>query len=140
MFTYSTVTSIMHFQQAVPSELKSLASKLEDIQPLAGQNLPHRFSMIAFALSSLLALPILQVLGESGGLRPFSATCTWSLLIMKLTVALVYVLIIFGHRMIQNCDRSLPRHCHVLRTCSCPLEQYSLLKQSDKPLGSNGCI
>ncbi|KAI0596104.1 hypothetical protein F4775DRAFT_331290 [Biscogniauxia sp. FL1348] len=65
----------MHFPQAVPDEFQSLTSRLEIIPPPAGQSHQPRFSRVTLSLILLLALPILQALGESCGLHPFAATC-----------------------------------------------------------------
>ncbi|KAI1658099.1 hypothetical protein F4813DRAFT_357339 [Daldinia decipiens] len=67
----------MHFQQAVPNELRSLAFKLEDKQPIIEQKSQSRSLRIAAVLLSLLAFPTIQVLGESCVLRliPASSPC-----------------------------------------------------------------
>ncbi|KAI1451240.1 hypothetical protein F4805DRAFT_471811 [Annulohypoxylon moriforme] len=64
----------MHFQQAVPREIRSLASKLEPL-PTTEQNPRPRPPVVAILLLALLALPVVHVLGESWGLRPVPATC-----------------------------------------------------------------
>ncbi|OTA54018.1 hypothetical protein K449DRAFT_469706 [Hypoxylon sp. EC38] len=64
----------MHFQQAVPHEIRSLASRLEDL-PTTEQNQRSRTTAVTLVLFALLALPIVHVLGETWGLRPVPATC-----------------------------------------------------------------
>lgn len=63
----------MHFQQAVPIVLQDL-SNLEPIQLPIQKTRNSPLDMIGLFVS-LLALPILQVVGQSRGLSPTSSTC-----------------------------------------------------------------
>ncbi|KAI2603309.1 uncharacterized protein GGS25DRAFT_526350 [Hypoxylon fragiforme] len=65
----------MHFQQSVPEDIRILASNLQDIPTIATQSKQTRSQVVALGLVALLALPILQALGELCGLQPFLATC-----------------------------------------------------------------
>lgn len=75
---YLTTIDIMHFQQSAPEAIRIFGSNLEDMPVLTTKSQQTRPPVVALSLAALLALPILQTLGESRGLQPFLATCTLS--------------------------------------------------------------